>query len=52
MLQGKQKHTEHRNNLPDNLLVRAVKVVKEAGLLHYSKYSNGFKTVLKDLFLQ
>ena len=45
-------NSEHRNNLPDNLLIRTVKVEKGAGLLHYSKYSNGYKTKLNDLFVQ
>ncbi|MDQ1000807.1 glycosyltransferase involved in cell wall biosynthesis [Neobacillus niacini] len=49
MLKGKQKHTEHRNNLPGNFFKRTLKVAKEAGLLHYSKYSNGYRSIVKDI---
>jgi glycosyltransferase involved in cell wall biosynthesis len=49
MLKGKQQHINHRNNLPENFLKRALKVAKEAGSLHYSKYSNGYRSIVKDI---
>lgn len=49
MIKGKQQHIEHRNNLPDNAVKRILKVVNEAGLLRYSKYSNGFRSIVKDI---
>lgn len=49
-LSEKAKHMEFRNNLPKNNLVRAAKVVAEASTLRYNQYSNGYKTILKDIF--
>ncbi|WP_066055788.1 glycosyltransferase family 2 protein [Robertmurraya korlensis] len=49
-LSEKVKHMEFRNSLPKNALVRAGKVVAEASTLRYNQYSNGYKTILKDLF--
>jgi len=52
MIQQKQKHVELRNNLSPSMIKRILQVGKEASSLNYNKYSNGFKTILKDIFLK
>lgn len=48
---GKIKHFQFRGELPENRLFRIIPVINEFALWRYSRFSRGYRSALRDLYV-